>query len=211
MAEKESKFQLLALDKRVVVSLVNTLGAEAAREMTPFTPEIIKNNLADVASLVTSFSHTRTVKAVKLDLDEHKGRKDFLNKIGIDSETPDSYRLLSFTNSVGQRTLFKGRMVDNKLVLTDSIALADRSSRDTLHELMLADFKPLPKPIEVVVEKESIGKDGSRNLELAPEEKMKLELQSTLAAAIHKSGDVELASNSRLPAKQQSTGPAIST
>ena len=102
---------------------------------------------------------------------------------------------------------FRGHMDgDKKLVLTDSIAAPETA--DQVHQFFQSFFKTLPKPIEVQIEKSTVTKDGTK-LDLSPDERKKLETQTTLAAAIQKSEDVQLTSNLRLPGKPQTTGPAL--
>jgi len=201
----KGKFELVAIDKTQVVSMVNALGAEVSKAESKPAPEKIYGNAVE---FVTSLLNPRAVAAsglkdeiFKLGLDSHDGRKEFLGKrLGIDASTSDDYRLVTYTNDAGQVMLFKGHMDgDKKLVLTDSIAFPD--SPDKILQVFQSDFKPLPKPIEVQIEKSTVTPDGVK-LDITPDEQKKLETQSTLAAAIQKSGDVQLASNARLPGKQ---------
>jgi len=207
----KGKFELVAIDKTQVVSMVNALGAEVSKAESKPAPEKIYGNAVE---FVTGLLNPRAVAAsglkdeiFKLGLDSHDGRKEFLGKrLGVDASTSDDYRLVTYTNDAGQVMLFKGHMDgDKKLVLTDSIAFPD--SPDKIRQLLQSDFKPLPKPIEVQIEKSTVTPDGVK-LDITPDEQKKLETQSTLAAAIQKSGDVQLASNARLPGKQ--TGNATS-
>ena len=207
----KGKFELVAIDKTQVVSIVNALGAEVSKAESKPAPEKIYGNAVE---FVTGLLNPRAVAAsglkdeiFKLGLDSHDGRKEFLGKrLGVDASTSDDYRLVTYTNDAGQVMLFKGHMDgDKKLVLTDSIAFPD--SPDKIRQLLQSDFKPLPKPIEVQIEKSTVTPDGVK-LDITPDEQKKLETQSTLAAAIQKSGDVQLASNARLPGKQ--TGNATS-
>jgi len=207
----KGKFELVAIDKTQVVSMVNALGAEVSKAESKPAPEKIYGNAVE---FVTGLLNPGAVAAsglkdeiFKLGLDSHDGRKEFLGKrLGVDASTSDDYRLVTYTNDAGQVMLFKGHMDgDKKLVLTDSIAFPD--SPDKIRQLLQSDFKPLPKPIEVQIEKSTVTPDGVK-LDITPDEQKKLETQSTLAAAIQKSGDVQLASNARLPGKQ--TGNATS-
>ena len=207
----KGKFELVAIDKTQVVSMVNALGAEVSKAESKPAPEKIYGNAVE---FVTGLLNPGAVAAsglkdeiFKLGLDSHDGRKEFLGKrLGVDASTSDDYRLVTYTNDAGQVMLFKGHMDgDKKLVLTDSIAFPD--SPDKILQVFQSDFKPLPKPIEVQIEKSTVTPDGVK-LDITPDEQKKLETQSTLAAAIQKSGDVQLASNARLPGKQ--TGNATS-
>ena len=208
----KGKFELVAIDKTQVVSMVNALGAEVSKAESKPAPEKIYGNAVE---FVTGLLNPGAVAAsglkdeiFKLGLDSHDGRKEFLGKrLGVDASTSDDYRLVTYTNDAGQVMLFKGHMDgDKKLVLTDSIAFPD--SPDKIRQLLQSDFKPLPKPIEVQIEKSTVTPDGVK-LDLAPDEQKKLETQSTFAAAIQKSGAVELTSNVRLPNKAQATGAGL--
>ena len=211
MVDNKSKFELMAMDKAQVVSAVNESGAEITtyKNSLPYTVGytvgaflyklIGKNGTKDVTILE---------EGMKLGLDSHEGRKDFLSKkLGIDGNTTDNYRFVTYTNDSGQVMYFRSHMDgDKKLVLTDSIAAPETA--DQVHQFFQSFFKPLPKPIEVQIEKSNVTKDGTK-LDLSPDERKKLETQTTLAAAIQKSGDVQLTSNLRLPGKPQTTGPAL--
>ena len=208
----KGKFELVAIDKTQVVSMVNALGAEVSKAESKPAPEKIYGNAVE---FVTGLLNPGAVAAsglkdeiFKLGLDSHDGRKEFLGKrLGVDASTSDDYRLVTYTNDAGQVMLFKGHMDgDKKLVLTDSIAFPD--SPDKIRQLLQSDFKPLPKPIEVQIEKSTVTPDGVK-MDLAPDEQKKLETQSTFAAAIQKSGGIELASNARLPNKPQATGAGL--
>ena len=208
----KGKFELVAIDKTQVVSMVNALGAEVSKAESKPAPEKIYGNAVE---FVTGLLNPRAVAAsglkdeiFKLGLDSHDGRKEFLGKrLGVDASTSDDYRLATYTNDAGQVMLFKGHMDgDKKLVLTDSIAFPD--SPDKILQVFQSDFKPLPKPIEVQIEKSTVTPDGVK-LDITPDEQKKLETQSTFAAAIQKSGGIELASNARLPNKPQATGAGL--
>ena len=44
-------------------------------------------------------------EALKLRLDSHEGRKEFLSKkLGVDASTSDDYRFVTYTNDAGQMT-----------------------------------------------------------------------------------------------------------
>jgi hypothetical protein len=206
------KFELVTLDKTQVVGLVNAVGAEVSQAESKSVPAKI---YAKAGALLNGLIFGNDEKSLalkaeisKLGLDSHEGRKEFLSqRLGIDPSTADDYRLAVYTNDAGQVTLFRGRMDgDKKLVLTDSLAFPDRP--DKLHELFQSNFKPLPKPIEVPLEKSTVTPEGTK-LDVLPEEQKKLETQSTLAAAIHKSGDVQLTSNARLPGKPQTPSAGL--
>ena len=208
----KGKFELVAIDKAQIVGMVNALGAEVSKAESKPAPEKIYGNAVE---FVTGLLNPGAVAAsglkdeiFKLGLDSHDGRKEFLGKrLGVDASTSDDYRLVTYTNDAGQVMLFKGHMDgDKKLVLTDSIAFPD--SPDKIRQLLQSDFKPLPKPIEVQIEKSTVTPDGVK-MDLAPDEQKKLETQSTFAAAIQKSGGIELASNARLPNKPQATGAGL--
>ena len=208
----KGKFELVAIDKAQIVGMVNALGAEVSKAESKPAPEKIYGNAVE---FVTGLLNPRAVAAsglkdeiFKLGLDSHDGRKEFLGKrLGVDASTSDDYRLVTYTNDAGQVMLFKGHMDgDKKLVLTDSIAFPD--SPDKILQVFQSDFKPLPKPIEVQIEKSTVTPDGVK-MDLAPDEQKKLETQSTFAAAIQKSGGIELASNARLPNKPQATGAGL--
>lgn len=208
------KFELVTVDKTQIVSMVNALGAEVSKAESKSAPEKIYDKASALLTGLISGNGGKVLafkdEVFKLGLDSHDGRKEFLSKrLGIDSSTSDDYRLVTYTNDAGQVMLFKGHMDgDKKLVLTDSIAFPN--TPDKIHELFQSNFKPLPKPIEVQIEKSTVSPDGTK-LDISPDEQKKLETQATLAAAIHKSGDVQLASNARLPGKQQTTGAGLNT
>lgn len=214
MGDNKSNFELVAVDKAQVVSMVNALGAEVSKSENKSAPEEIYDRASALLTGLISGSVGKSLalkdEISKLGLDSHEGRKEFLSKrLGIDASTSDDYRLVTYANDAGQVMLFKGHMDgDKKLVLTDSIAFPE--SPDKIRQLFQSDFKPLPKPIEVQIEKSTVTSDGTK-LEVAPDEQKKLEMQTTLAAAIHKSGDVQLASNARLPGKQQTSGAGLNT
>jgi hypothetical protein len=209
-----SKFELVALDKAQVVHEVNAVGGEIAEYRNASLL-----NKAEYVSGAFMFGLIETKgkmrlnvaeEALKLGLDSHEGRKEFLSKkLGVDASTSDDYRFVTYTNDAGQMTYFKGHMEgDKKLVLTDSLAAPE--SPEQVHSFVQSGFKPLPKPIEIQIEKSAAGGAGTK-LEISPDEQKKLETQTTLAAAIHKSGEVQLASNARLPGKQQVTGAGLNT
>ena len=212
MGDNKGKFELVAWDKNQVVSLVNAIGAEMAEYKNAGLLDKAEMNLGRFLTPLVTADGGRKVavfnELTKLNLDSHEGRKEFLGKrLGIDASTSDDYRLATYTNDAGQVMLFKGHMDgDKKLVLTDSIAFPD--SPDKILQVFQSDFKPLPKPIEVQIEKSTVTPDGVK-LDLAPDEQKKLETQSTFAAAIQKSGGIELASNARLPNKPQATGAGL--
>lgn len=208
------KFELVALDKAQVVHEVNAVGGEIAEYRNASLL-----NKAEYVSGAFMFGLIETKgkmrlniaeEALKLGLDSHEGRKEFLSKkLGVDASTSDDYRFVTYTNAAGQMTYFKGHMEgDKKLVLTDSLAAPENPEQ--VHSFVQSGFKPLPKPIEIQIEKSTAGGAGTK-LEISPDEQKKLETQTTLAAAIHKSGEVQLASNARLPGKQQVTGAGLNT
>ena len=204
----KGKFELVTVDKEQVVSFVNAVGAEVAKDASKSTIAKINASLASLLSASGGKLSLLKEEAAKLGLDSHDGRKEFLSKrLGIDASTADNYRLVTFTNDAGQVMLFKGHMDgDKKLVLTDSIAFPE--TPDKIHELFQSKFKALLKPIEVQIEKSTVTSGGMK-LDVSADEQRKLEMQTTLAAAIHKSGDVQLASNARLPGKPQATGAGL--
>lgn len=204
----KGKFELVTVDKEQVVSFVNAVGAEVAKDASKSPVAKINGYLASLFSAGGGKLSLLKEEASKLGLDSHDGRKEFLSKrLGIDASTADDYRLVTFTNDTGQVMLFKGHMDgDKKLVLTDSIAFPE--TPDKIHELFQSTFKPLLKPIEVQIEKSTVTSGGMK-LDVSADEQRKLEMQTTLAAAIHKSGDVQLASNARLPGKPQATGAGL--
>lgn len=208
MGDNKSKFELVTVDKEQVVSFVNAVGAEVAKDASKTPVAKINGYLASLFSAGGGKLSLLKEEAAKLGLDSHDGRKEFLsNRLGIDASTADNYRLVTFTNDTGQVMLFKGHMDgDKKLVLTDSIAFPE--TPDKIHELFQSKFKPLLKPIEVQIEKSTVTSGGMK-LDVSADEQRKLEMQTTLAAAIHKSGDVQLASNARLPGKPQATGAGL--
>jgi len=208
MGDNKSKFELVTLDKDKVVSFVNAVGAEVAKDANKSPVAKINGYLASLFSAGGGKLSLLKEEASKLGLDSHDGRKEFLGKrLGIDASTADDYRLVTFTNDTGQVMLFKGHMDgDKKLVLTDSIAFPE--TPDKIHELFQSKFKPLLKPIEVQIEKSTVTSGGMK-LDVSADEQRKLEMQTTLAAAIHKSGDVQLASNARLPGKPQANGAGL--
>ena len=212
MVDTKSKFELLAFDKAQVVSNVNAMGEEVAEYESKSPLAKIRQKADELMSRLISsgagaFSGLRD-EISKLGLDSHEGRKDFLSKkLGIDGNTPENYRFVSYTNESGQQLLFKGHMDgDKKLVLTDSLAAPETASQ--VHQFFQSSFKPLPKPIEVQIEKATVAGVGTK-LDLSPDERRKLETQSAFASAIQKSGDVQLTSNARLPGKPQATGPGL--
>ena len=212
MGENKGKFELVALDKAHVVHEVNAVGGEIAEYRNA---SLLKKaeyvSGAFIFGLTMSDGQKRlniAEEALKLGLDSHEGRKEFLSKkLGVDASTPDDYRFVTYTNDAGQMTYFKGHMEgDRKLVLTDSLAAPENPEQ--VHSFVQSAFKPLPKPIEIQIEKSIAGADGTK-LKISPDEQKKLETQTTLAAAIQKSGDAQLASNARLPGKQPGKGAGL--
>jgi hypothetical protein len=206
------KFELVALDKAQVVHEVNAVGGEIAEYRNASLL-----NKAEYVSGAFMFGLIETKgkmrlniaeEALKLGLDSHEGRKEFLSKkLGVDASTSDDYRFVTYTNDAGQMTYFKGHMEgDKKLVLTDSLAAPENPEQ--VHSFVQSSFKPLPKPIEIQIEKSTAGAAGTK-LEISPDEQRKLETQTTLASAMQKSGDVQLASNARLPGKQPGKGAGL--
>lgn len=208
------KFELLAVDKNDVVGFVNAMGAAVTEYKNKSAVEKLSDGLGGFVSRLFDPSQERlnpTVKdeILKLSLDSHEGRKAFLaNKLGIDANTSDDYRLVAYQNQMGQQIYFRGHIDgEKKLVLTDSLPVPEASGQ--LQQFFQSSFRALPKPIEVQIEKSKPNKDGSVNYELSPAEQTKLETQATFASLIHKSDGVQLASNSALPGKQRSTGPTL--
>lgn len=206
------KFELVALDKAQVVHEVNAAGGEIAEYRNASLL-----NKAEYVSGAFMFGLIETKgkmrlniaeEALKLGLDSHEGRKEFLSKkLGVDASTSDDYRFVTYTNDAGQMTYFKGHMEgDKKLVLTDSLAAPENPEQ--VHSFVQSSFKLLPKPIEIQIEKSTAGAAGTK-LEISPDEQRKLETQTTLASAMQKSGDVQLASNARLPGKQPGKGAGL--
>lgn len=203
------KFQLLASDKEGVVAFVNSLGALTAEQENKSTLDKINSA---VSGFVFGDAGHRAVKdeLLKLGLDSHEARKTFLaNKMGIDANTPDNYRLVAYQNEMGQEILFRGHMDgDKKLVLTDSLPMPETPGQ--VHQFFQSSFKALPKPIEVSIEKSTVNQDGSISFELSPQEQTKLQTQATFASLVHKADGVQLTSNAALPGKPQTTGPILS-
>src|ERR1035441_9596880 len=107
----KGKFELVTVDKEQVVSFVNAVGAEVAKDASKSTIGKINGYLASLFSAGGGKLSILKEEASKLGLDSHDGRKEFLSKrLGIDASTADDYRLVTFTNDTGQVMLFKGHM-----------------------------------------------------------------------------------------------------
>ena len=171
----KGKFELVALDKAQVVHEVNAVGGEISeyRNASPLEKAELFSGAFFFAMEKDGMKKLNIAhEALSLGLDSHEGRKEFLStKLGVDANTPDDYRFVYYTNDSGQMTYFKGHMDgDKKLVLTESLAAPETS--DQVHAFVQAGFKPLPKPIEVQIEK-SIPAGNSTQLEASPVEQKK--------------------------------------
>lgn len=215
----EKKFLLAAFDKANLVKAVNDLGnGVAAYKRQSFWTKAGDN----ISGLLFAPSDAYSVQARVLDsgAETHEGRKALLAKLGVGGKTAETYRLVAYHNGPGNTVFFKGHMDgDNKLVLTESFVPSAPDLQTAASELLVQpSFKRLPKPIEVQAEKTTatnLEKDGSikfTEFELSPAEKQKLETQATFVSLAHQAEHVQLAvSNTRLPNKQQTTGPGLTT
>ncbi|MBV6500972.1 MAG: hypothetical protein CJBNEKGG_03466 [Prosthecobacter sp.] len=218
----EEKFDLTAFDKNAVVATVNEAGATVAEyQATASIGRTLIEAVAPIFDAVQSGLLGKGDQASQLEIanalhlagvDTHEGRKEFLSKrLGITAETGDDYRLVILTNKQGQMVLFKGQMdKNNTLKLTESVPVPE-DVRSTLGigQLLGSSFKPLPKPIEVKVDRETQRVDGTTQLELNADEKKKLQTQATFATLIEQSGSVKLASNARLPGQKETSGVGL--
>lgn len=217
----EGKFDLTALDKNAVVASVNEAGATVAgyqagpslgRTLLDATVPILDFIQGGFLGKGDNASQLEKANALHLaGVDTHEGRKEFLSKrLGITAETGDDYRLAILTNDQGQTVLFKGRMDGNTLTLTESVPVPnDMQSALGIGQLLGSSFKPLPKPIEVKVDRATQRVDGSTQLELNADEKKKLQTQATFATLIEQSGSVKLDSNARFPGQKGTTGVGL--
>lgn len=148
-------------------------------------------------------------------LETTKDMKEVLGKLGINRETPESYRLMYYQDGV-QTLFFKANMDDKgKVTLTEKLEVQnkadvgnDKLSRgDIINALITKPFTKLPVPIQI----ENPGRPKPQMLEedletkgevldLSEDAKKKLSMDIILSAAMQKSGDVQLAqSNAKLP------------
>ena len=217
----EGKFDLTAYDKHAVVSAVNQAGALSAEyHSASGARSVLTEALDSVMGILQKHilkeeSAPTALKAGAIHLaglDTQEGRKKFLTeRVGINAETGDDFRIVSLTNDHGQTMLFKGRMDGNgKLTLTESVPVPENmQSPEGIGQFLESSFKPLAKPIEVKVQKTTQGAGGSTKLELSDEEKKKLQTQAAFAALAEKAKSVELVSNTRLPGKAEGAGLSL--
>lgn len=214
----EGKFDLTAFDKHAVVATVNEAGATVAEyQATASIGRTLIDAVAPIFDAIQGGMWSKGNQASQLEkanalhlagVDTHEGRKEFLSKrLGITAETGDDYRLVILTSDQGQTVLFKGRMdKNNSLTLTESVPVPhDMQSTLGIGQLLGSSFKPLPKPIEVKVDRVTQRVDGTTQLELSADEKKKLQTQATFATLIEQSGSVKLASNARLPGQKETS------
>jgi hypothetical protein len=211
----EGKFDLTAFDKNAVVATVNDAGAtlvdyQATASIGRTLLEAVQSGLLGKGDQASQLEKANALHLAGVDT--HEGRKEFLSKrLGITAETGDDYRLVILTNEQGQSVLFKGQMdKNNTLTLNESIPVPqDMQSSLGIGQLLGSSFKPLPKPIEVKVDRVTQRADGTAQLELSADEKKKLQTQATFATLIEQSGSVKLASNARLPGQKETSGVGL--
>ncbi len=211
----EGKFDLTAFDKNAVVATVNEAGAtlvdyQATASIGRTLLEAVQSGLLGKGDQASQLEKANALHLAGVDT--HEGRKEFLSKrLGITAETGDDYRLVILTNEQGQSVLFKGQMdKNNTLTLNESIPVPqDMQSTLGIGQLLGSSFKPLPKPIEVKVDRVTQRADGTAQLELSADEKKKLQTQATFATLIEQSGSVTLASNARLPGQKETSSVGL--
>ncbi|MFM2176656.1 MAG: hypothetical protein RL015_754 [Verrucomicrobiota bacterium] len=211
----EGKFDLTAFDKNAVVATVNEAGAtlvdyQATASIGRTLLEAVQSGLLGKGDQASQLEKANALHLAGVDT--HEGRKEFLSKrLGITAETGDDYRLVILTNEQGQSVLFKGQMdKNNTLTLNESIPVPqDMQSSLGIGQLLGSSFKPLPKPIEVKVDRVTQRADGTAQLELSADEKKRLQTQATFATLIEQSGSVKLASNARLPGQKETSSVGL--
>lgn len=217
----DGKFDLTAYDKHAVVSAVNQAGALSAEyQSASGARSVLADALDSVVGmlqrhLLREESAPTALKAGAIHLaglDTPEGRKKFLTeRVGVNAETGDDFRIVSLTNEHGQTMLFKGRMDGNgKLTLTESVPVPDNmQTPEGIGQFLESSFKPLPKPIEVKVQSTTQRPDGETKLELNDDEKKKLQTQAAFAALVEQAKGVEIVSNTRLPSKAEGAGLSL--
>lgn len=197
MGEQEQPVIKVYDRDNAVQAIQNSLAK--AKSDFPSLKNMLPGFLGKIGGVMDSVAGTSTPEISRTQV------KELLSTFGIDSNTPDTFRLVEYRDR-NQEVLFKGTAKqDGSLELTESLVLTEGQQ----------GFKRLPKPLVVppVKAKSVVGKDGvvAEVLELPAEQSKKLAADVTLMALAERASKSQLAvgSNATLPQKGRDGGKTL--
>jgi hypothetical protein len=193
--DNASKVDILVMTKAEAVNFVNTLGAE---------DNLRQKDLGLDSKIVN-------------ELGTREGRKQILDRMGINASTTDDYRLVIYKDGAQQVAMTGHYKDDSKAIVADKkLSAVNGVGMDAIFRLIndllggYGSTKPLIQGIVIPAGKGTEGPGdsdlGGHTIKLPPKQAERIQSDMTLMVLADKAGKVVLASddaNARLPAAKR--------